>query len=184
MSETRPHSGLWFEELVPGRVVQHAIRRTLTEADNVLFTSMTMNPAWLHLDHDYAANETEFGRPLVNSLLTLAVVVGILLFGGSALNPFSFVLTVGVIVGTYSSIWVASPLLVLWQNYKDSRGSKDAKASDRVDAGTRDELQQAAGSYVSQLALGSGMLRFVEFLPHDEGVFTPLHEALDAETPQ
>ena len=73
----RPHTGRWFEELEPGTVIPHAIRRTLTEADNVLFTSMTMNPAWLHLDFDYAENETEFGRPLVNSMLTLAVVIGI-----------------------------------------------------------------------------------------------------------
>jgi acyl dehydratase len=73
----RPHRGLWFEELTPGLVVHHAIRRTLTESDNVMFTSMTMNPAWLHLDFDYAENETEFGRPLVNSMLTVAVVIGI-----------------------------------------------------------------------------------------------------------
>jgi acyl dehydratase len=73
----RPHSGKWFEELEPGLVISHVIRRTLTEADNVLFTSMTMNPAWLHLDFDYAKNETEFGRPLVNSMLTLAVMIGI-----------------------------------------------------------------------------------------------------------
>ncbi|MEM7408683.1 MAG: MaoC family dehydratase [Myxococcota bacterium] len=73
----RPHTGLWFEELERGRVVHHAIRRTITEADNVLFTSITMNPAWLHLDFDYAKNETEFGKPLVNSMLTLATVIGI-----------------------------------------------------------------------------------------------------------
>jgi acyl dehydratase len=68
---------MWFEELEPGVVVHHAIRRTLTEADNVMFTSMTMNPAWLHLDFDYAENQTEFGKPLVNSMLTLATVIGI-----------------------------------------------------------------------------------------------------------
>ena len=73
----RPHRGMWFEELEPGVVVQHAIRRTITESDNVMFTSMTMNPAWLHLDFDYAQNETEFGKPLVNSMLTLAMVIGI-----------------------------------------------------------------------------------------------------------
>ena len=73
----RPVRGMWFEELTPGVVVQHAIRRTITESDNVLFTSMTMNPAWLHLDFDYASNETEFGKPLVNSMLTLAMVIGI-----------------------------------------------------------------------------------------------------------
>ena len=73
----RPHRGLWFEELEPGRVVHHEIRRTLTESDNVTFTTMTMNPAWLHLDFDYAEKETEFGKPLVNSMLTVAVVIGI-----------------------------------------------------------------------------------------------------------
>jgi acyl dehydratase len=74
---SRPVRGMWFEQLEPGLVVHHAIRRTLTESDNVMFTSMTMNPAWLHLDFDYAENETEFGRPLVNSMLTLATVIGI-----------------------------------------------------------------------------------------------------------
>ncbi len=73
----RPVTGRWFEALEPGTVIQHAIRRTLTESDNVMFTSMTMNPSWLHLDFDYAENETEFGRPLVNSMLTVALVVGI-----------------------------------------------------------------------------------------------------------
>ncbi len=74
---TRPHTGRWFEELTPDLVIDHAIRRTITESDNVMFTSMTMNPAWLHLDFDYATNETEFGRPLVNSMLTVAIVIGI-----------------------------------------------------------------------------------------------------------
>ena len=73
----RPITGRWLEELEPGTVIQHAIRRTLTESDNVMFTSMTMNPAWLHLDFDYAENETEFGKPLVNSMLTVAMVIGI-----------------------------------------------------------------------------------------------------------
>ena len=75
--ETRPVSGKWLEDLPPGLVIHHAIRRTITEADNVMFTSMTMNPAWLHLDFDYAENETEFGKPLVNSMLTVAMVIGI-----------------------------------------------------------------------------------------------------------
>jgi acyl dehydratase len=74
--DPRPVSGKWFEELTPGLVIHHAIRRTITESDNVMFTSMTMNPAWLHLDFAYG-EETEFGKPIVNSLLTLAIVVGI-----------------------------------------------------------------------------------------------------------
>ena len=54
----------------------HALTRTITETDNVLFTTMTMNPARLHLDAEYAAG-TEFGQPLVNSLFTLGLLVGI-----------------------------------------------------------------------------------------------------------
>lgn len=77
---TEPHeravSGRWFEEFEVGTVVRHATRRTVTETDNVLFTTMTMNPAPLHLDADYAAS-TEFGRPLVNSMFTVALVVGL-----------------------------------------------------------------------------------------------------------
>lgn len=69
-------SGLWFEELTEGRVVEHAITRTLTEADNTFFSTLTMNPQPLHLDAHYAA-QTEFGERLVNSMMTLAVVVGI-----------------------------------------------------------------------------------------------------------
>ena len=72
----RAVSGRWFEELEVGTVVQHVTRRTVTETDNVLFTTMTMNPAPLHLDAEYAAS-TEFGRPLVNSMFTLALVVGL-----------------------------------------------------------------------------------------------------------
>jgi acyl dehydratase len=57
-------------------VFQHDIRRTITEADNVFFTSMTHNPAALHLDEEYAKN-TEFGTRIVNSCLTLSFMVGI-----------------------------------------------------------------------------------------------------------
>ncbi len=73
----RPHTGKWFEELTPGLVIQHALRRTITETDNIMFTTMTMNPAWLHLDYDYCEKETEFGKPLVNSMFTVALVIGI-----------------------------------------------------------------------------------------------------------
>ena len=72
----RPVSGRWFEELEVGTVVRHATRRTVTETDNVLFTTMTMNPQPLHLDAEFAKS-TEFGRPLVNSIFTLGLVIGI-----------------------------------------------------------------------------------------------------------
>jgi len=69
-------SGLWFEQLEVGLRVKHATTRTVTETDNVLFTTMTMNPQPLHLDAEFASH-TEFGRPLVNSLFTLGLVVGL-----------------------------------------------------------------------------------------------------------
>lgn len=70
-------AGKWFDELDVGQVFHHPIRRTLTETDNILFTSMTHNPAQLHLDAEYCKNETEFGKPLINSYFTLGLVVGI-----------------------------------------------------------------------------------------------------------
>jgi len=69
-------AGLYFEELTPGLVMDHATRRTVTETDNVLFTTMTMNPAQIHLDADYCA-QTEFGQPLVNSIFTLGLMIGL-----------------------------------------------------------------------------------------------------------
>ena len=68
--------GLYFEEFSVGQRFEHPIRRTVTEADNVLFTTMTHNPASLHLDAEYMKN-TEFGRPLINSYFTLGLMVGI-----------------------------------------------------------------------------------------------------------
>ncbi len=69
-------AGLWFDELEVGQVFKHAIRRTLTETDNILFTAMTHNPALLHLDEEYMRG-TEYGRRIVNSAFTLGLMVGI-----------------------------------------------------------------------------------------------------------
>ena len=69
-------AGLYFEEFAEGRVFEHALTRTVTEMDNVLFTTLTMNPQPLHLDAEFAKT-TEFGRPLVNSIFTLGLVIGI-----------------------------------------------------------------------------------------------------------
>ncbi len=69
-------AGLYFEEFEVGRRFDHAVRRTVTETDNVLITALTMNPAAVHLDKE-AAKGTEFGEPLVNSVFTLGLMVGI-----------------------------------------------------------------------------------------------------------
>jgi acyl dehydratase len=68
--------GKWFEELEVGLVVDHAVTRTITEADNTLFSVMTMNAQPLHLDESFAA-QTEFGTRLVNSLFTLSLLIGL-----------------------------------------------------------------------------------------------------------
>ena len=69
-------AGRWFEGFTEGEVIEHALRRTVTEADNITFTTATMNPAAIHLDYDYCA-QTEFGKPLVNSIFTLGLVIGL-----------------------------------------------------------------------------------------------------------
>lgn len=70
-------AGLYFEEFSLGQKFDHAIRRTITEADNVFISALTHNPAALHLDEEYCKNETEFGQRIVNSTLTLGLMVGI-----------------------------------------------------------------------------------------------------------
>jgi len=69
-------AGLYLEDFEIGHVFQHALRKTVTESDNMLFSVMTLNPQPLHIDFDYAS-KTEWGKPLVNSLFTLGLMIGI-----------------------------------------------------------------------------------------------------------
>jgi acyl dehydratase len=69
-------AGLYLDELEPGRIYHHALRKTVTESDNMLFSVMTLNPQPLHIDFDFAA-KSEWGKPLVNSLFTLGLMIGI-----------------------------------------------------------------------------------------------------------
>ena len=68
--------GVWFDELSVGQRFDHAIRRTVTETDNVLFTTLSHNPAQLHLDVEYMKG-SEYGQVLVNSCFTLSLMVGV-----------------------------------------------------------------------------------------------------------
>jgi len=68
--------GRYFDEWQVGDRVAHAVRRTVTETDNVLITTLTHNPQPLHLDHEAAAR-SEFGRPLVNSIFTFGLMIGV-----------------------------------------------------------------------------------------------------------
>ena len=73
-------AGLYYEEFSVGQVFEHPIRRTVTDTDNILFTTMTHNPARLHLDDEYMKNETEFGGIIVNSMFTLSLMIGITVY--------------------------------------------------------------------------------------------------------
>ena len=69
-------AGLYFEEFTVDRVFDHAWTRTVTEMDNVLFSSLTMNVQPLHLDAEFG-KKAEFGQVLVNSIFTLGLTVGL-----------------------------------------------------------------------------------------------------------
>ncbi len=67
--------GRFYEDFEVGDIYQHPLGRTVTTTDNLWFTLLTQNTAPVHFDHQYAS-QTEFGKPLVNSTFTLALVTG------------------------------------------------------------------------------------------------------------
>jgi acyl dehydratase len=69
-------TGKYFDDLEVGQRFRHATGRTVTETDNVLFCSLTMNPQALHLNEDFAA-KTQFGRRIMNGIFTMGLVVGL-----------------------------------------------------------------------------------------------------------
>ena len=68
--------GKYYEELEVGQVIKHSIGRTLTEMDNVMFSSLTLNNQPLHINEDFAS-KSQFGQRIVNGIFTMGVVVGI-----------------------------------------------------------------------------------------------------------
>jgi len=69
-------AGRYFDEWQVGDTIAHAVTRTVTETDNVLVSALTHNPQPMHLDHELAA-QSEFGKPLVNSIYTFGLMVGV-----------------------------------------------------------------------------------------------------------
>ena len=76
-SRRHPRGGLYLEDFVVGELFRHRLTRTVTQMDNMLFSNMTLNPQPLHIDAHFCATETEWGRPIVNSLFTLGLMIGI-----------------------------------------------------------------------------------------------------------
>src|SRR4051795_8825465 len=78
MTATRsPRGGMYYEDFEVGRLHPHTLRRTVTQMDNMLFSNMTLNPQPLHIDRHFCEQETEWGKPLMNSLFTLGLMIGI-----------------------------------------------------------------------------------------------------------
>jgi acyl dehydratase len=127
-------AGLWFEEFSEGQVFEHALSRTVTEMDNVLFSSLTMNPQPLHLDAEFART-TEFGRPLVNSLFTLGLLIGMTV--GET--------TLGTTIGNLGMTSVAFPKPVFHGDTLRARSTvRSVRASrSRPDAGLVEFLHEA-----------------------------------------
>jgi len=76
-AQRHPRGGLYFEDFVAGSLTEHRYRRTVTQMDNMLFSNMTLNPQPLHIDRHFCEQETEWGQPLMNSLFTLGLMIGI-----------------------------------------------------------------------------------------------------------
>ncbi|MBV9348837.1 MAG: MaoC family dehydratase [Pseudolabrys sp.] len=76
-AERHQRGGLYFESMEVGRTYEHTLRRTVTQMDNMLFSNMTLNPQPLHIDREFCEKETDWGQPLMNSLFTLGLMIGI-----------------------------------------------------------------------------------------------------------
>ena len=75
--QRHPRGGIYFDDFVVGHLYEHPLRRTVTQMDNMLFSNMTLNPQPLHIDRHFCEQETEWGQPLMNSLFTLGLMIGI-----------------------------------------------------------------------------------------------------------
>lgn len=150
---------LYFEDLEPGRIFDHRITRTVTEMDNILFSSLTMNPQPLHVDAHHAVT-TEFGRPLVNSLFTLGLMIGITVYDT----------TLGTTVANLGMTDVAFPAPVFHGDTVRIRTTVTAKreSKSRPNAGIVEFLHEARnqdGTLVARCTRAALMLRRPEPRP-------------------
>ena len=101
-------------------LVGYSVNDTVVVFDRIRENVRMRGAADLSAIINLSINQT-LSRTILTSGLTWMVVLALFLFAGEPLNPFSFVLAIGIVVGTYSSIFIASPILVLWQQFLDRR---------------------------------------------------------------
>jgi preprotein translocase subunit SecF len=109
-------------------LVGYSMNDTIVVFDRIRENLKLMRRESLENLINISVNQT-LSRTILTSGLTLLTALSLFLFGGQVLNGFSFALVVGIIVGTYSSIFIASPILVFWQNFIESRSTKPAPAA-------------------------------------------------------
>jgi len=95
-------------------VVGYSVNDTIIVSDRIRENTRRMSRDKLGKVINMSINQT-LSRTIITSLTTLLVVIALFFFGGGVIHDFAFTLMVGVIVGTYSSIFIASPLLLLWE---------------------------------------------------------------------
>lgn len=122
-------SGRYYEDFEPGIVYKHSITRTVTETDNLLFTALTHNMAWLHLDDEYAKSQM-FGKRLVNSNFTLSLVAGVQVMD----------LTLGTTLANlgYSEVKFPSPVFIGDTIYSETEVLGKRESKSRPNAGIVD----------------------------------------------
>jgi len=109
-------------------LVGYSMNDTIVVFDRIRENLKLMRRESLENLINLSVNQT-LSRTILTSGLTLLTALSLFLFGGQVLNGFAFALVVGIIVGTYSSIFIASPILVFWQNFIESRSTKPAPAA-------------------------------------------------------
>jgi acyl dehydratase len=127
--------GLYFEDFTVGATIRHRLTRTVTQMDNMLFSNMTLNPQPLHIDADFCARETEWGKPLMNSLFTLGLMIGI------SVNDT----TVGTTIGNLgmSDVKFPAPLFEGDSMHVTTEIAAKRESKSRPDAGIVDFIHRA-----------------------------------------
>lgn len=124
-------------------IVGYSLNDTIIVYDRIRENMATYNKEPFTFIVNRSINET-LSRTVLTSGTTLVVILALFLFGGNVINSFSFALLIGVIIGTYSSIFVASPLLVFWEEYWGKRQGKKAPGQIAAQFLKREKKEPAA----------------------------------------
>ena len=159
-------AGKYFEELEVGMKFKHSAGRTVTEMDNVLFSSLTMNTQPLHVNEDFAAN-TEFGQRIVNGIFTLGLVVGLTV---AELSEGTIIANLG-----YDKVFHPNPTFHNDTVYAETEVLEKRESKSRSNAGIvkfRHTGKKSDGTVVVEFERTAMFLKQgqrLDFLPKSEG---------------